>query len=183
LHPAIDFADPSDGVQLDPSTWTDAVPLPGHAGIYELTWAYGACLVIPAAVFQRIGLLDERFFLQLEETDFYLRAKRVGLCAFCVPAVRIVHMESRSFGGRQTPLKLYYMTRNRLLLTEKHQLGIGGYARTVRRIFWDGAATRDAGGRSVGRMLLWLISADVFAVSLRRGIWDYVRRRFGAYQA
>ncbi|HTN09526.1 MAG TPA: glycosyltransferase family 2 protein [Acetobacteraceae bacterium] len=183
LHPAIDYADLAEGVQLDPSVAPNATKLPGHDGIYELSWAYGACLVVPAAVFQRIGLLDERFFLQLEETDFYERAKRVGLRSLCVPAVRITHKESRSFGGRRTPLKLYYMARNRLLLTEKHDRSLAGYIRTIRRIIWDGARTRGHGRQSLAMTLLWLLSADAFAASLRRGVWDYVRRRFGAYRA
>ena len=36
------------------------------------------CLLIPAEVIAEVGLLDERFFLQLEETDYFERAKARG---------------------------------------------------------------------------------------------------------
>jgi GT2 family glycosyltransferase len=183
LHPAIDYADPAEGIQLDPSAAADARPLPGESAVYALDGAYGACLMIPAAVFDRIGLLDERFFLQLEETDFNRRAERAGIPSRCLSAVRIVHKESRSFGGRRTPLKLYYTSRNRLLLTEKHHRSPAGYARAMRQIVRDGCSAGGVKFHSVASTLSWLLSRDPFAAKLRRGVWDYLRRRFGAYRA
>ncbi len=182
LHPSIDFANPAEGAQLDPPHWPDSVPIAGHDGIFELTFAYGACLMVPADLFRQIGLFDERFFLQLEETDFFLRAQRVGLRSLCLPAVRILHAESRSFDGRKTPVKTYYIVRNSLLLAEKHDRSPAGYGRTLRRILWSMAwtnATENSATGSTAAVAAWLLSRDPFAVYARRGIRDYLFRRFG----
>jgi N-acetylglucosaminyl-diphospho-decaprenol L-rhamnosyltransferase len=56
----------------------------------------GACLLIPRAALERVGLLDERFFLYFEETDWCLRARRAGLPARLCNAVEIVHLEGRA---------------------------------------------------------------------------------------
>jgi GT2 family glycosyltransferase len=184
LHPSIDFADPAEGAQLNPQDWPNSVPIAGHEGVFELTYAYGACLMIPADLFRQIGLFDERFFLQLEETDFFLRAQRIGLRSLCLPAVRIIHAESRSFNGRKTPLKTYYIVRNSLLLAEKHDRSPAGYVRTLRRILWSMAWTNSAGGRgteSTASVVAWLLSRDPFAVYARQGIRDYLFRRFGRF--
>ncbi len=182
LHPAIDFADPTEGAQLDPLLTKDSASLDGYNDLFEIDYAYGACLVVPAEIFRRVGLFDERFFLQLEETDFFIRARAIGVRSVCTRAVRIIHAESRSFGGRMTPTKVYYIVRNNLLLTEKHEFSMYGYLRTVRRIYWSIINIREekrtAGKRNYS-ILFWLLSADPFASATRHGVRDYLIRRFG----
>jgi hypothetical protein len=147
-----------------------------------MNYAYGACLVAPKQVYETVGLLDERFFLQLEETDLYHRAKRVGIEAYCIPSARILHKESKAFGSRRTPLKTYYSTRNRCLLAEKHHQRIGDLAQAAQQIYWtlsNTASARDGGVCSWPQFLKWFISADSFAEAARAGIADYCCRRFG----
>ena len=185
MHPGIDYADSSEGVQLDPRVRPPgappAVPISGHNGIFPLDHAYGACLMVPAEVFGRVGLFDERFFLQLEETDFFLRARRLGIPSLCVPEARIVHKESRSFGGRTTPVKSYYSVRNRLLLTERHNPGFHGYLDALRASYWSLDRVRTAHGGADGILPFagWLFSHDPFAAAGRLAARDYVLRRFG----
>jgi GT2 family glycosyltransferase len=71
VHPAIDFADPAEGAQLDPRQTGNHCggPLSEDPDVFELDHAYGACLMIPAEVFRRVGRFDERFFLQLSHPD------------------------------------------------------------------------------------------------------------------
>lgn len=47
-------------------------------GIAECDWIDGAAMLVDAEVFRQVGLLDERFFLYFEETEFCLRAVRMG---------------------------------------------------------------------------------------------------------
>jgi len=104
LHPAIYYHDHSEGAQLDPSIGHGAIAGSRDAlDLFELDFAYGACLMVHTELFRRVGLFDERFFLQLEETDFFLRAKKAGFHSFCFTGTRIYHKESRGFGGRRTP--------------------------------------------------------------------------------
>ena len=182
LHPAIDFAEPGAGPQLDPSRWDACPRLAGHDDIYILSYAYGACLVVPMSVFDRIGTFDERFFLQLEESDFFERARAVAIPSICLPEIRITHTESRSFGGRSTPLKTYYIWRNTLLLSHKHDRTLPTRLRRLKHLFWGltHMAGRSLGApASTGRAMMWGFSNDPFAKAARQGVYDYLRRRFG----
>lgn len=188
MHPAIDYSDPAEGAQLDPSK---SIPPSGvrqlgiERDVFELDFAYGACLMIPTKVFRQIGIFDERFFLQMEEMDFWLRARRVGILSLCTTSARIVHAESRSFGARDTPLKTYYIVRNTLLLTEKHNRTPGGILRALRKLYWNVsrvAKLRD-GRMSTSSVLSWFASSNPFMVAARKGFTDYLLRRFGHISA
>ncbi len=179
MHPSIDYADPADGVQLDPTQSDRAfVCINDTDCLFELDFAYGACLMVPTELFRRLGLFDERFFLQLEETDFWLRAKRAGVRSLCSASVRIVHAESRSFQSRTTPLKTYYIVRNTFLLAEKHYRNVAQLRRAMKQLYWTVwhlAPRRDAAFGPAG----WLFSADPHLVAARAGLRDYLTRRFG----
>ena len=176
LHPALYYYDDVNKAQIDPSS-QDAPSL-GQDHLYVLDFAYGACLTIHAEVFRTIGLMDERYFLQLEETDFYLRAVKAGFRSLCYTNARVLHKESISIGGRQSPTKVYYMVRNSLLITEKHASGMAAYAAGLRRLVWT--LRRLAGNKtSLVKFLLWFCSHHGNAVAARAGIRDYALRRFG----
>jgi GT2 family glycosyltransferase len=180
LEPAIDYIDPAEGAQIDPSLWDGHVPLRAGGSLYELDFAYGACLVIPVSVFRIIGLFDERFFLQLEETDFYYRAMRRGVRSLCDVGVRIRHAESRSFGERVTPDKTYYSMRNSLLLAAKNlarpRIAMG----VLKRAYWVTALRAVPGSEpSLWRTLRWFVSRHEHARAARAGVHDFLFRRFG----
>jgi len=181
MHPAIDFAEPAEGVQLDPSHTPGALPVTGFSTLYEMDYAYGACLMVPMTVFDQIGGFDERFFLQLEESDFYERARRRGIPAVCETSARIFHAESRSFGGRVMPDKTYYAVRNSLLLAAKNAMRPGVAIGVLRRAYW-GVSARGALGEkpAAWRVLVWVMSGQDHARAARDGMRDFVFRRFGA---
>jgi GT2 family glycosyltransferase len=183
MHPAIDFADPTEGTQLDPSRDPDATPIAGFSTLYTLDHAYGACLLVPIALFDRIGIFDERFFLQLEETDLYERARKVGVPAVCEASVRILHAESRSFGGRITADKSYYIARNTLLLASKNPANLRLVLYLLKRFYWNVATLASADGyRGMGGRVRWLGSANEYSKAIRQAVRDFLRRRFGARQ-
>lgn len=186
LHPAIDSYDAAEGTQLDPAVpqppglRVQAVPAFGH--VFEIDFLHGACVFISATVFRRIGVIDERFFLLCEDADFGLRAIEAGFHLYCDTSVRIRHKESRSFGGRLTPVKTYYGIRNTLLYGEKHPGGRGplpAFGRSVAWTIWNTAGHVGAQPASWVRLLRWMLSDDVFARAVRLGLRDYALRRFG----
>ncbi|KKC27816.1 glycosyltransferase family 2 protein [Sphingomonas sp. SRS2] len=61
-------------------------------------WLSGSHLLIRGSVIERIGLLDPRYFLYFEETDYCARATEAGFEAWHVPASQIVHLGGRSTG-------------------------------------------------------------------------------------
>ncbi len=181
LHPAIYYYTDRNLPQLDPTVNSPAaerLAISSGDDVWSLADAYGACLMVGSEVFRKVGLFDERFFLQLEETDFCLRTRRQGLRPLCLPSVRVLHKESVAFGGRRSPMKTYYSVRNRLLLAEKHTPpGFPGSLAAARALYWQLRGLYGHVGD--GGFLRWLLSADVYAVAVRRGILDYMARRFG----
>jgi len=83
--------------------------------IEETPFVTGCSMMVKKQVFEKIGLLDEKFFAYLEDLDFCLRAKEMGYKLLYVPQSIIWHNNAGSSGvGSQ--LHQYYMTRNRLLV-------------------------------------------------------------------
>jgi hypothetical protein len=84
---------------------------------------HGAAMMIPVSVIKEVGLMAELYFLYYEEHDWAERIKRAGYRIFYVPDSLVLHKESIST-GKQSPLKTYYITRNRFLFARRNIKGI-----------------------------------------------------------
>jgi hypothetical protein len=51
----------------------------------------GACLLARRETFERVGLLDEAYFLYFEEVDWFCRLARLGGRARYLPGARVIH--------------------------------------------------------------------------------------------
>ena len=60
----------------------------------DAAWVSGACILIEAAAFERLGGFDERFFLYKEEEDLFLRLRGEGGRVVYDPQVRVLHHRS-----------------------------------------------------------------------------------------
>jgi GT2 family glycosyltransferase len=78
-------------------------------------FATGACLVIKHGVLKNIGLLDEDFFLYLEDLEWCERARKDGFKIGYEPHIKVWHKVSSSSGGIGSTLNDYFITRNRML--------------------------------------------------------------------
>ncbi|WP_194710984.1 glycosyltransferase family 2 protein [Noviherbaspirillum soli] len=185
LHPTIYYWDEPEVAQLHPGR--DSAPDHAPTGIWHgktsMNFAYGACLAVHRDVFNSIGLLDERFFLQLEETDFHYRASKQGFNSVCDLGVKVFHKESRAFGGKRVPIKTYYSVRNSLLLSEKKHGSFKERLSDIKSIYWSLSriAGSDKGVDCVGKIefVRWLFSKSGSAKAVRLGITDYIFRSFG----
>jgi GT2 family glycosyltransferase len=70
------------------------------------------------AMLDEIGGFDEDFFLYSEDTDLGLRARWAGWKCLYVPDAVVDHRYSHS-AGRASPLKAYFVERNRLFVVLK----------------------------------------------------------------
>lgn len=86
----------------------------------ETDYATGCAMMISREVIERVGRLDDRFFLYSEDVDFSLRVHKAGLKVMYCPDSVVYHKIGRSSGGAGSPLQQYYQTRNRLFLTFRH---------------------------------------------------------------
>lgn len=71
----------------------------------------GACVYITREAFDRVGLLDDEFWLGFEDVDYGLRAWARGVRCFYQPAAMLVHHESASRGYSQGQRELASMRR------------------------------------------------------------------------
>lgn len=85
----------------------------------EVGFVSGCCMLIRREVFEKIGLLDENYFLYLEDTDFCYRIKEAGYKIFMTPKSKIFHKVNSSTKNNSL-LPLYYTTRNRLYFAKKN---------------------------------------------------------------
>jgi GT2 family glycosyltransferase len=74
-------------------------------------------------VFERVGLMDSRYFLNFEDADLGVRARQVGFRIVHVPSARMWHKVSSTMGPA-SPATTYYMTRNALLFFWTHGRGL-----------------------------------------------------------
>ena len=85
----------------------------------KVDYVCGASLLMHKSVPNTIGLLETRFFLFWEETDFCFRANRVGLEVWTAPEAKVWHKVSASFIGGK-PHSYYFWWRSRLLWLERN---------------------------------------------------------------
>jgi GT2 family glycosyltransferase len=79
----------------------------------------GSAALYRRAMLDEIGGFDEDFFLYCEDTDLGLRARWAGWRCLYAPKA-VVHHHYSHTAGRATPLKAFYVERNRLFLLVKN---------------------------------------------------------------
>ena len=131
----------------------------------------GCVMLIRREVLERVGLLDERYFYSFEDIDFCLRARRAGWRSAIAPAALAYHEGSVSIGSG-SPRKLYFASRNHLLVAKRAApLPIPGLG-TIRTVSIVGL-----------NALFALVSSETSRAtglkSVGLGAWHHVRRRYG----
>ena len=89
-------------------------------------YAHGAAMMVKREVLEKVGLMPECYFLYYEELDWSMMFTRAGFTIWYEPACTIYHKESQTT-GQNSPLKTYYLTRNRLLFVKRNIQGLQRY--------------------------------------------------------
>lgn len=130
----------------------------------NVMWVSGACMMVRAEVFHRLGGLDERFFAHMEEIDFCWRAQLMGYCITVVPDSVVFHVGGGTLSN-ESPFKLKLNYRNNLLMLSNNLRSTIGRKRAAFRIAL--------------RMLFDMGSALVYMCS---GRLDYAKAVFAAHK-
>lgn len=93
---------------------------------HQTPYAHGAAMMLKREVIAKVGLMPECYFLYYEELDWSMMITRAGYEIWYDPACTIYHKESQST-GQNSPLRTYYITRNRLLLVKRNWSGFTKY--------------------------------------------------------
>ncbi|HEX3048864.1 MAG TPA: glycosyltransferase family 2 protein [Bacillota bacterium] len=130
----------------------------------EVDYAPGVSLLIRAETMRETGMMEERYFLYFEETDWCLRVKRMGWkIRYCHQSV-VHHKGSQSMGGR-SPLQNYYCARNYLFFIRKHYpFFLWTALFWWPRYFWVNH---------------WIHGRPVHQSYCKQALWDFIRNKAG----
>lgn len=80
----------------------------------EYPYIMGCAMLIHRDVFVKIGIIDERFFLYCEDSDFSWRALQAGFKLAIVPEAKLQHLGAQGTGGYQSisPFRNYHIFRS-----------------------------------------------------------------------
>ena len=105
-------------------------------------------MMVSRKAIERAGLMPEDYFLYYEELDWSVIFNRKGMINYYEPLTTVTHKESATTGA-DSPLKVYYNTRSRLIFAYRNismparwlaylYLGIVVAARDVVRYWFKG---------------------------------------------
>lgn len=121
------------------------------------------CMLIHKEVFNNVGLMDERYFMYFDDTDFCIRANERGYKILYVPDALMWHKVSSSSGGSNSKICQYYGSRNILYFMNKFSEKVGNEKKDfiINRI----------------RYVLKNYREDKNSKYILLGFWDYLRGR------
>lgn len=136
---------------------------------HETPYAHGAAMMVRRGAVEKAGLMPEEYFLYYEELDWSERIREAGYRIAYDPRATVFHKESATT-GQQSPLRSYYLTRNRLLFARRNRRGT---ARRLSIIYQLGVALP----KSVATALLH--GRRDLAAAVLRGGRDFLRHKTG----
>ena len=90
-----------------------------YENAHPTPYAHGAAMLIKREALEKVGLMPECYFLYYEELDWSMMFTHAGYQIWYEPKCEIYHKESQAT-GQNSPLRTYYITRNRLLLVKRN---------------------------------------------------------------
>ena len=153
----------------------------------ETLFPSGSAALYRRAMLETVGPFDDRFFLYCEDTDLGLRARWAGWKCLYVPEAVVEHHYSHS-AGRASPLKAYYVERNRLFVLAKNfplPMLLAAPLVTLVRYFWHawyllrgrGSAARFRADGHAGAMMPWYVMRAHCALVAAAGrLWKQRRQ-------
>jgi GT2 family glycosyltransferase len=153
----------------------------------EVLMASGSAALYRRSMLDDTGGFDDSFFLYCEDTDLGLRARWAGWKCLYAPQAIVEHHYSHSAGGA-SPLKAYYVERNRLFVLVKNFPGrmllaapFVAFARYLWHAWYifqgQGSAARfRAEGNASPRMFWYVIRAHAALLANLPRLWTERRR-------
>ena len=107
--------------------WLFPKQFPGKERDYsnpvEVDSVIGACMMVRREAMDQVGLLDEEYFLFLEETDWCYRMKKEGWKVYHIPQAEIYHFQGKSAEREKRKAKIEYY-RSRYHFFKKNRGGL-----------------------------------------------------------
>lgn len=78
----------------------------------------GTAMLVKKEVFEKIGFLDEDYFLYYDDVDFCFRAKKTGFNSYIVPSAQITHLETLTI-KKNSASHYYHAAKSHLIFVFK----------------------------------------------------------------
>jgi hypothetical protein len=89
----------------------------------EVDSVIGACMMVRREAMEEVGLLDENYFLFMEETDWCYRMKEANWKIFHVPRAEVIHFQGKSAEAEKPKARIeYYRSRYHYFKKNKGRL-------------------------------------------------------------
>ena len=132
-------------------------------------YSIGGAMLIHKNVFDKIGFLDENYFLYFEDADFCQRARKAGVLVSFLPEIKVSHSVSASTKKLGSPMLLRYHYRNALYFNLKN----GPFY--IKFLVWPWSwfiALRQIIKRSIGKN-------REQSLAILKGVGDFYQERYG----
>lgn len=86
----------------------------------RISYAPTCCVLIKSSLFMKTGLMDEKYFVYMDDVDFMYRAHRLGAKLMYLPDSKLLHKVGTLAGGQQSSFAIRYCTRNRVYFLIKN---------------------------------------------------------------
>jgi GT2 family glycosyltransferase len=141
-------------------------------GVRRVDGVSGALMLVRREVFDRTGELYLDYFYGFEDLDFCLRARDAGFDTVCVDGAIAHHEGGRTIGYR-SPRRIYFATRNHLLLASRRAPSLPPPLALARKAY------------IVALNLAYVVTGSPVPVrdglvAFARGVFDHLRRRYGS---
>ncbi|MDE6750442.1 MAG: hypothetical protein K2K21_15495, partial [Lachnospiraceae bacterium] len=144
----------------------------------EWQFANGCALFLSTEGVDKIGYLDERFFLYSEDVEYSMRAERKGIGIwYCAEAV-VFHKVNGSTKGNEKPANAYYITRNWLLCNSLNMRDVKGVGKKLQFLLF---IIYFICNRSAWLLIWFFQGKKEMCMGQLRGIRDFYRKKWGKY--
>ena len=116
-----------------------------------VTYATGCYFLLKRAAIEKVGLMDEDYFLYCEDTDYSIRMTRGGFKMLYCPQSVIYHKVSSST-GKGSSFSTYYIARNNIILYRRY---FSGKERAIGLLYWFYKMFRSIMKSNLDRKAFW----------------------------
>ncbi len=95
----------------------------------EIPYAHGAAMMVRREAVDKAGMMPDVYFLYYEELDWSISIRQAGYTIWYQPDCTVFHNDGQTSGV--SPLRVYYLARNRMLLAWRKNKGAGRLASVV----------------------------------------------------
>lgn len=141
--------------------------------IKEVDFMTGCCFLVKREVIEKIGLMNENFFLYYEDTEWSLRARKNGYKVIYASDSHIWHKVSQSVKPLSNPVIHYYHIRNALLLSKLYAPKI------ILGFIYLWSASKYF--KQIIKIIFFPAKKEI-AEMIMSGINDFYSEKFGAYK-